>query len=744
MVECAQCLSWVHASCEGISDEKYQILSHLPETVEFLCKFCTPEVPPLWSQAIDNEISNGIMNIVKNLAKYRSIKLSPNKRVTCELEDESAKKVDKPVEPKAGGKYEGKGKEKLDVPIKKLEKVEDRVKTDNPKKPDPPVEPEKPEPKVETKKQELEKAEVKKEELIRVKPLEAIKQEPAEKDPLIEAAKMKLDFEEGRLPELVVKLTDCVKQKAKATQTLKLKQIQEAYNIKECSVHLRKFPNDVEIEPIKNIISLPSTSTASTSTVSCATPAPAIVIPTLKTPDKNANYDASPNKMTRAEPEVSTSQPIEQEAEIDCAEEKKNTSFIELEDETAKENQAVAVLESPCKKPETGTLDIKILAAILRKASLGSFKNIISFDLEFKNEVLKNKSGEIHAHYLQLITESFPWYKPGILEDAKKTDQQLLTANKPVASNDKSEAQKNLSQLYTSGFKDDRICAFCKKAGDGIGNDLERMLHTGSAPPLDWVHANCALWSSEVWEDRDGYLHCVVPGALSRASRTKCGYCGEKGASVGCCHSNSCPNSYHWPCALELAKLGDSIFLDTAEMALYCTDHGESRKMMAELDAEAKDTSLSLAFPLPRRLTVEPARNKKRYADPVCVEIAIGSIRVERLGLINSSLCYDENRDILVPIGYVAKRLFWSTKEPWRIVEYVIITELEMETTVEEGLARDINLTVEHGTHGAPPEVMEKNLRVLRHIQQQEIDVRPLDCLCRNEINDGFTADEGQ
>jgi F/Y-rich N-terminus len=133
---------------------------------------------------------------------------------------------------------------------------------------------------------------------------------------------------------------------------------------------------------------------------------------------------------------------------------------------------------------------------------------------------------------------------------------------------------------------------------------------------------------------------------------------------------------------------------------------------------------LSLAFPLPRRLAVEPARNKKRYADPVCVEIAIGSIRVERLGLINSSLCYDENRDILVPIGYVAKRLFWSTKEPWRIVEYVIITELEMETTVEEGLARDINLTVEHGTHGAPPEVMEKNLRVLRHIQQQEIDVR--------------------
>jgi PHD-like zinc-binding domain/F/Y-rich N-terminus len=733
MVECAQCLSWVHATCEGISDEKYQILSYLPETVEFLCKICTPEVPALWSQAIDNEISNGIMNIVKNLTKYRSIKLSPNKRVTCELEDESAKKLDKPTESKAAGKCDNKGKVKQDVSVKKQEKVEERVKMDNPKKPDPPAEPVEPVPVVELKKPEPETPEVKKEELIRVKPMEEIKKEPTEKDPFIEGAKMKLDFEEGRLPELVVKLTDCVKQKAKATQTLKLRQIQEAYNIKECSVHLRKFSDDVAIEPNKNIISLPSTSKA-TSTESFAKPAPAITIPTLKTPDKNANYDVSPNKMASAEPEVSTSQIIDLEAETDCTDEKKNTSFIELEDETATENQAVVVFESPSKIPESGTLDVKVLATTLKKASLGSFKTIVSFDLEFKSEALKNKSDEIHAHYLQLITESFPWYKPGIVANTKNSDKQLVTAIKPAASNEKSEALKNLSQLYTSGFKDDRICAFCKKPADVIGNDLERMLHTGSAPPLDWVHANCALWSSEVWEDRDGYLHCVVPGALSRASRTKCGYCGEKGASVGCCQGNSCPISYHWPCALELAKMGDSIFLDTTEMALYCTDHGESRKMMAELDAEEKDTSLSLAFPLPRRLAVEPARNKKRYADPVCVEIAIGSIRVERLGLINSSLCYDETRDILVPIGYVAKRLFWSTKEPWRIVEYVIITELEMETTVEEGLARDINLTVEHGTHGAPPEVMEKNLRVLRHIQQQEIDVRTCDWFCGKEI----------
>jgi len=713
MVECAECLSWVHATCEGISDEKYQILSILPESVEFHCKNCTTEVPALWYQAVENEIKNGIMNIVKNLAKYRSIKLSPNKRVTLDQEDETIKKFDieKPAaEAVVVNKPETKSKDKKietcsePVPEKKLqeEKVEEE------KKPEP------------------EKPEVKEESLIKVRPIEEIKKENTQKNPLIEAAKMKLDFEEGRMPELVVKLTDCVKQKAKATQTLKLKQIREAYNIKECSVHLRKF---TEEDP--NNHDLPSTSDhgagcSGACEQAVKTESANIPSPTLRTPDKNANYDASPNKMESVckDSTASQSTSTETDKEKEIVDDKKNTSFIELEDNSVIENQSVAVYETPSKKSESNSFDIKILGVILRKASLGIFQSITSFDYEFKSEVLKSKSEEIQSHYLQLVTENFPWYKPGVTEPEKAPGGGQLTKIKldPLSEN-KSEALKNLSQMYTAGFKDDRVCALCKKCSDGTGCGSERMLHTGSAPPLDWVHANCALWSSEVWEDRNGYLHCVVPGALSRSNRTRCSYCGEKGASVGCCQGNSCPNSYHWPCALTLAKMGDSIFLDPSEMALYCTDHGDQRKMLAELAAEEEDESLSVDFPLPRRLKVEPARNKKRYADPVCVQIAIGSLRVERLGLINSSLCFDESRDILVPNGYVAKRLFWSTKEPWKIVEYVIITELEMETTVEEGLAQDINLTVEHGTHGAPPEVMEKNLRVLRHIQQQEIDV---------------------
>ena len=38
MMECATCGGWIHAKCEGVDAEKYQILSYLPNDVEYSCK----------------------------------------------------------------------------------------------------------------------------------------------------------------------------------------------------------------------------------------------------------------------------------------------------------------------------------------------------------------------------------------------------------------------------------------------------------------------------------------------------------------------------------------------------------------------------------------------------------------------------------------------------------------------------------------------------------------------------------
>lgn len=38
MMECATCKHWVHAKCESLSNEKYEVLSTLPEFIEYVCK----------------------------------------------------------------------------------------------------------------------------------------------------------------------------------------------------------------------------------------------------------------------------------------------------------------------------------------------------------------------------------------------------------------------------------------------------------------------------------------------------------------------------------------------------------------------------------------------------------------------------------------------------------------------------------------------------------------------------------
>ena len=86
-----------------------------------------------------------------------------------------------------------------------------------------------------------------------------------------------------------------------------------------------------------------------------------------------------------------------------------------------------------------------------------------------------------------------------------------------------------------------RICQFCGQHG-GHG-EAGRLLHVRLR---DWVHVNCALWSSEVYEEVDGSLQNVGQ-ALSRGSKLLCTVCGKRGATIGCCHE-FCVENYHFAC----------------------------------------------------------------------------------------------------------------------------------------------------------------------------------------------------
>ncbi|XP_076750438.1 histone lysine N-methyltransferase trithorax isoform X1 [Xylocopa sonorina] len=87
MMECSECSYWVHAHCEGLSDERYQILSYLPDTIEFTCSQCSSNPNSVWRNAIETELKAGFIGVIKSLSKNKTVcaalKWSPRKECLC-------------------------------------------------------------------------------------------------------------------------------------------------------------------------------------------------------------------------------------------------------------------------------------------------------------------------------------------------------------------------------------------------------------------------------------------------------------------------------------------------------------------------------------------------------------------------------------------------------------------------------------------------------------------------------------
>ena len=62
-----------------------------------------------------------------------------------------------------------------------------------------------------------------------------------------------------------------------------------------------------------------------------------------------------------------------------------------------------------------------------------------------------------------------------------------------------------------------------------------------------YVHLNCALWSTEVYETVSGAL-MNVENALKRGAGTECAVCCKRGATLGC-FKPRCGTNYHVACA---------------------------------------------------------------------------------------------------------------------------------------------------------------------------------------------------
>ncbi|XP_059814282.1 histone-lysine N-methyltransferase 2A-like isoform X3 [Hypanus sabinus] len=72
MMQCGKCERWVHAKCESLSDEMYEILSNLPESVAYTCINCTDQHPAEWRQALGKELQISLKHILTALLNSRT------------------------------------------------------------------------------------------------------------------------------------------------------------------------------------------------------------------------------------------------------------------------------------------------------------------------------------------------------------------------------------------------------------------------------------------------------------------------------------------------------------------------------------------------------------------------------------------------------------------------------------------------------------------------------------------------
>ncbi|RWS24927.1 histone-lysine N-methyltransferase 2C-like isoform X5, partial [Leptotrombidium deliense] len=202
---------------------------------------------------------------------------------------------------------------------------------------------------------------------------------------------------------------------------------------------------------------------------------------------------------------------------------------------------------------------------------------------------------------------------------------------------------------------DERKCALCHEVGDGESDGCARLLNMD----IDkWVHLNCALWSSEVYETVNGSL-INVDLACKRALNLSCIRCQRNGASLKC-FKVRCTNVYHFPCAIKDRCM---FFKDKT---LFCPLHVPK---IPNPDAELN------SFVVYRRVYVNRDEHKQvanmlHQADKNLMRIGSmiflnhGQLLFHQLQAFHTPTC-------IYPVGFKIIRFYWSMRHLRKRCKYV-------------------------------------------------------------------------
>ncbi|XP_029971030.1 histone-lysine N-methyltransferase 2C isoform X3 [Salarias fasciatus] len=212
-------------------------------------------------------------------------------------------------------------------------------------------------------------------------------------------------------------------------------------------------------------------------------------------------------------------------------------------------------------------------------------------------------------------------------------------------------------------LQDHRRCCFCHQFGDGVTDGPARLLNLD----LDvWVHLNCALWSTEVYETQAGAL-INVELALRRGQTVRCAYCQQTGATSGC-HRLRCTNVYHFTCALQAQC---TFFKDKT---MLCHAHRPRGAAGQALEHELR------CFAVFRRVYVQRDEVRQIAAAVRQPELGytfrVGSLVLHAIGQLTPlQMAAFHSPTAIFPVGYEACRIYWSMRHGNRRCRYVCSVE---------------------------------------------------------------------
>ncbi|XP_063075726.1 histone-lysine N-methyltransferase 2C isoform X2 [Engraulis encrasicolus] len=253
-----------------------------------------------------------------------------------------------------------------------------------------------------------------------------------------------------------------------------------------------------------------------------------------------------------------------------------------------------------------------------------------------------------------------------IIEDEAEVDRLLAKLAAPLRSNPPP--------------RDRRRCCFCHQEGDGVTDGPARLLNLD----LDtWVHLNCALWSTEVYETQAGAL-INVELALRRGTAILCVYCQRTGATTGC-HRLRCLNVYHFTCALQA---GCTFFKDKTMLCHAHRPRGQGNLAGAAATAVSSTAPAAAAllehqlrcFSVFRRVYVQRDEVRQLSAAVQRPErgytFRVGSLVFHTMGqLLPVQMQAFHSDTAIYPVGYEASRLYWSMRHSNRRCRYVCSVE---------------------------------------------------------------------